>query len=56
MNKEAVIKALSEPSTYAGLSALALAFGLSAEGWEIVSTTVASIFAAIAVFKKEKSA
>lgn len=54
MNKEAVIKALSEPSTYGGLAALALAFGISAEGWEVYSTTLASIFAAVAVFMREK--
>lgn len=55
MKKEAIFKALSEPSTYAGLAALAMAFGMSADGWEAVSTALAGIFGAIAVVKREKS-
>lgn len=54
MNKEALFKALSEPSTYAGLSGLALALGISVDGWEAVSAGLAGLFGAIAVFVREK--
>lgn len=56
MNKESLFKALSEPSTYAGLAGLAVAFGLSAEGWEATSTALVAIFSGIAVFMREKGA
>jgi hypothetical protein len=42
-----------EPSTWAGLSGLALALGLSAAEWNAVGAAVAAIFGAAAVFVKE---
>lgn len=50
---EKLIDLLKEPSTYAGLSGIALAIGINAEEWAAVSTTIAAIFGAIAVFTRE---
>lgn len=52
MNK--LIDLLSEPSTYAGLSGLALTIGLSSEEYQAVAQLLAAIFACVAVFKPEK--
>ncbi len=41
---------LKEPSTYAGFSALALAFGLSDAQWAAISTAVAGLAGLAAVF------
>ena len=43
-----------EPSTWAGLSGLALAFGLSAAEWTAIGSALAGIFGAAAVFTKER--
>jgi hypothetical protein len=50
-----IIGRLREPSTYAGFSALALTVGLSAEEWQAVSTLVAALAGAVAVFVTEKA-
>ena len=44
---------LKEPSTYAGFSALALAFGLSDAQWAAISTAVAGLAGVAAVFLTE---
>jgi len=51
---EDFLNLLKEPSTYAGLSGIALAMGISVEGWEAISATLAALFGTIAVFTKEK--
>jgi hypothetical protein len=45
-----------EPSTYAGLSGLALAMGLSESEWNAVGTAAAAVFAAVAVIVAERGA
>lgn len=44
------LQRLKEPSTYAGFSALALAFGLSDAQWAAISTAVAGLAGVAAVF------
>lgn len=44
---------LKEPSTYAGFSGIALAFGLSAEEWSTVYTAAAAIAGVAAMFLSE---
>ena len=44
------LQRLKEPSTYAGFSALALAFGLSDAQWVAISTAVAGLAGVAAVF------
>ena len=44
---------LKEPSTYAGFAGLALAFGLSDVQWAAISTAVAGLAGAVAVFLSE---
>ncbi len=45
----------SEPSTWAGLAATALALGVGSEGQiQTISTAVAGIFGVIAMLTKEK--
>lgn len=48
-----IIKALSEPSTYAGFSALALSLGMAEEEYTAISTAMAAVFAAVAIYLKE---
>lgn len=48
-----LLSRLKEPSTYAGLSALALAFGLSDAQWAAISTAVAGLAGVAAVFLSE---
>ena len=48
-----IIKALSEPSTYAGFSALALSLGIAEEEYTAISAALAAVFAAVAVYLKE---
>jgi hypothetical protein len=43
-----------EPSTYAGLSGLALAFGLTEAEWQAIATAAAAVFAAVAVVIAER--
>lgn len=44
-----IVSRLKEPSTYAGFSGLALAFGLTADVYTAISAAVASIAGLIAV-------
>lgn len=48
-----ILDRLKEPSSYAGLSVLALLF-VTEEEWQIISTALASLFALAAMFLKEK--
>lgn len=43
-----------EPSTYAGLSGLAMALGLGDAEWAAVSTAAAAVFGAVAVVIAER--
>jgi len=51
-----VLVRAKEPSTYAGLSGLALALGLSEAEWNAIGTAAAAVFAAIAVIAAERGA
>lgn len=51
----AVVSRLKEPSTYAGLSTLALAVGISIEMYEAVSAALAGVAGLIAVILHEKA-
>lgn len=42
-----------EASTWAGLSGIALALGLSAAEWGAIGSALAAVFGAVAVFVKE---
>lgn len=48
-----VLNRMKEPSTYAGFSALALAFGLSDAQWAALSTAAAGLAGVAAVFLSE---
>ena len=50
-----VLSRLKEPSTYAGLSGLALAFGVSGELYSAASAAIAAVAGLIAVFLAEKA-
>lgn len=45
-----------EPSTYAGLSGLALALGLGEAEWSAIGTAAAAVFGAVAVVIAERGA
>jgi hypothetical protein len=45
---------LKEPSTYAGLSGLMLAVGLTQEEWSIISSALAGIAGVIAMVLKDR--
>ena len=45
---------LKEPSTYAGLSGLMIAIGLSQEQWQIISTAIAGVAGLAAMILKDK--
>lgn len=47
---------LKEPSTYAGFSGIALAFGLSAEEWSTIYTAAAAIAGVAAMLLSEAPA
>lgn len=49
-----IVDRLKEPSTFAGLSGVALALGVSAPVYNAVSTIVAGVFGLIAVLKKDR--
>tara|TARA_B100000676_G_C17749999_1_gene665953 strand:- start:196 stop:372 length:177 start_codon:yes stop_codon:yes gene_type:complete len=49
-----IIDRAKEPSTWAGLAGLALAFGISADEWAAYSQAAAAIAAAVAMFVKER--
>jgi hypothetical protein len=51
-----IIARAKEPSTYAGLSGLALALGLSDAEWSAIGTAAAAVFAAVAVVVAERGA
>lgn len=48
-----ILGRLKEPSTYAGVASLALAFGLSDVQWAAISTAVAGLAGVAAVFLTE---
>ncbi len=49
-----ILDRLKEPSTYAGLSAIMIAFGVSSEQWTTISTALASVAAVVSMLLKEK--
>jgi hypothetical protein len=49
------LKRLKEPSTYAGLSGLALALGVSGDLYAAVSSAVAAVAGLVAVVLAEKA-
>jgi hypothetical protein len=49
-----LLNRLKEPSTYAGFSGIALAFGLSGEEWSAVYTAVAGLAGLAAMLLSEK--
>lgn len=51
-----IAKRLSEPSTYAGLSGLAVSIGISADAYQVYATAAAGIFGVVAFLLKEESA
>ncbi len=51
-----ILKRFSEPSTWAGLSGLALAFGYSTDEWQTIATAGAAVCGVVAMLLKEKSA
>ncbi len=51
-----ILARAKEPSTYAGLSGLALALGLSDTEWNAIGTAAAAVFAAVAVVVAERGA
>lgn len=50
-----VLSRLKEPSTYAGLSGIALALGISTELYSAVSAAVAGVAGLVAVILAEKA-
>ena len=51
--RKSVFARLSEPSTWAGMAALALALGISSESWETISQGLAGVFGVIAMLARE---
>ncbi|MBF0167699.1 MAG: hypothetical protein HQL45_08705 [Alphaproteobacteria bacterium] len=51
-----ILERLKEPSSWAGLSALALAVGLNDAEWAAIGQAGAAIAAAVAVVVKERAA
>jgi hypothetical protein len=49
-----LLERAQEPSTYAGLSGLALALGLTDAEWSAIGTAAAAVFAAVAVVVAER--
>ena len=50
-----VLSRLKEPSTYAGLSGLALALGVSGELYSAASSAIAAVAALLAIILVEKA-
>jgi hypothetical protein len=50
-----VLSRLKEPSTFAGLSGIALAFGVSSELYGAVSAVIAGVAGLVAVILAEKA-
>ena len=53
---DAILRALSQPSTYAGLSGVAGAVGLSAPEFQAAASLLATLFGVVAVFVNERGA
>lgn len=51
-----ILRALSQPSTYAGLSGMAGAIGLSAPEFQALAAVASALFGAVAVFVNERGA
>jgi hypothetical protein len=51
-----ILDRAKEPSTYAGLSGLALALGLSDAEWSAIATAAAAVCGAIAIVIAERGA
>lgn len=51
-----ILDRAKEPSTYAGLSGLALALGLSDAEWSAIGTAAAAVCGAVAVVIAERGA
>ena len=51
---DAIVKRLSEPSTYAGLAGAALLLGVSSDEWMTYASAAAGLFAFLAIFLGEK--
>ncbi len=49
-----ILDRLKEPSTYAGLSGLMIAVGLSQEQWSMISTVLAGVAGLAAMFLKDR--
>jgi len=49
-----ILDRAKEPSTYAGLSALAIALGLSDTEWAAIGSAAAAVFGAVAVVIAER--
>ena len=49
-----ILDRLKEPSTYAGLSGLMIAIGLSQEEWTMISTVLAGLAGLAAMFLKDR--
>ena len=52
----AIFNRLSEPSTWAGVAALAAAFGVADAQWATISAGLTGIFGVVAMLVKEKAA
>jgi hypothetical protein len=50
-----ILTRLKEPSTYAGLSGLALAFGISSDLYAAASSTIAAVAGLVAVVLAERA-
>tara|TARA_X000001382_G_C3026292_1_gene133280 strand:+ start:253 stop:420 length:168 start_codon:yes stop_codon:yes gene_type:complete len=50
-----ILDRLKEPSTYAGLAGIALAFGVSSDEWQTISTAVAGVAGLVSMLLKEKN-
>jgi hypothetical protein len=51
-----ILDRAKEPSTYAGLSGLALALGLSDAEWSAIATAAAAVSGAVAIVIAERGA
>jgi hypothetical protein len=49
-----LLKRLKEPSTYSGLSGVALAAGISTDGFEVIAGSIAGVFATISILLGEE--
>tara|TARA_Y100000593_G_C4132838_1_gene248285 strand:+ start:453 stop:617 length:165 start_codon:yes stop_codon:yes gene_type:complete len=49
-----ILDRLKEPSTYAGLSGIMIAIGLTAEQWTMISTAAAAVAGLVAMILREK--